>query len=147
MQGKILKYGLYSLGIIAVLIGSSIALIGSQPVAMFFNKILSFAYNAGPVTGFDAANIDSELRFYSVIFIFYGGALIQTARNIELHFSRIPVLLAVFFIAGLARMISYLSVGPPHLLFVVLLTVEICLPILLFLCWKTQKPAPVFHKQ
>jgi len=138
-MGMILKLGLYGLGIAALLIGGSMAVFGSNEVVTFFNNTFSLFYNDGPIADLATANVDSELRFYGVMFAFYGCILLQTAQNIDRYFTRIPFLLTTFALAGFARLIGFYIVGQPHTLFIVLMIVEFTLPAVLIICWYQQK--------
>lgn len=139
MSNAILRSGLYFISIAAVLIGSAIAIFGINPVGQFFNAIISTVYNAGPLTELGTPNDDSELRFYSVFFVAYGVILFQTARDLTRHGHRLPLLLGLFFLGGIARLLSYLTVGQPHALFMLLMTIELAMPPLLYCFWKISR--------
>ena len=91
------------------------------------------------------ATMDSEDRFYSTLFLGFGAALVWCARQLDERRGVFFALLAVFFLGGIARIISALQVGLPNLLFQTLGIVELVLPILLFF-WHRQVhgelPAP-----
>ena len=135
MARRLLQYGLLFIGGAAVLIGLMIVGLGAQRTAAIFNAVISIVHDGGVMSGVDNANADSELRFYSVIWIGYGIIMVQTAQNISRHISRVPFLLILFFGGGAARLISYIVVGPPHALFVLLMGIELALPVLLGLCY------------
>ena len=136
LSRSILKAGLYFIGIAAILIGSAIVLFGIRLVGEFFSAMVNLVYAAGPVTNLGSPNDDSELRFYAVFFVAFGVLMVQSARNLERYVARIPLLLALFFAGGLARAISYISVGPPHALFILLMGIELIAPPLLWLAWR-----------
>jgi len=135
----VLKAGLYFISIAAMAIGTAIALLGINPVGQFFNTVISIVYNSGPLTELGTPNDDSELRFYSVFFVAYGAIFFQTTRNLAKHSHRLPLLLGLFFLGGIARSISYVTVGQPHALFVLLMVIELTMPPLLYLCWLITK--------
>jgi len=118
------------------LIGSAIALLGINLVGQFFSAIINIVYDAGPMQDLGSPNDDSELRFYSIFFVGYGVLLVQTAGNLVRHGHRLPYLLALFFAGGAARAISYITVGPPHALFILLMGIELMAPPLLWLAWR-----------
>jgi len=130
-----LKTGLYLIGIAGVLIGLSFILLGVNATGQLFNRLLSLFIDAPTLTGLDNPNAESELRFYSVFWIAYGLILIQTARDLSHHIKRVPWLLGLFFAGGTARLISYFAAGVPHLLFIILMLIELILPVILWLCW------------
>lgn len=138
MAKTLLLFGLYGLGLSGVLIGGAMALFGPHAVGTFFNVALGLSQSAGPVTDLASVNVESEMRFYALMFVFYGGVLIHTARHVEIHFKRVPLLLSVFFLAGVARLLGYVSVGKPHMLFITLMVIELGLPVLLLGLWWLQ---------
>ena len=97
--------------------------------------------DAGPLSGLGEPNDDSELRFYSVFFAAYGIVLVQTAGNLARHGHRVPILLGLFFAGGIARLLSLLTIGTPHALFLLLLGFELLLPPLLYICWRQVRDA------
>jgi len=139
MALRILQFGLYFIGLAAILIGSSIALIGIERTGQFFVWVLSWIGDSGPLSDLGQPNDDSELRFYSVFFIAYGALLFQAARKPIKYARRIPLLLALFFAGGVVRAISYIQIGPPHDLFILLMAIELIMPIVLYICWRAAK--------
>ena len=135
----LLKSGLYFIGIAAILIGSAISLLGINLVGQFFSAVINIIVNAGPLTDLGQPNDDSELRFYSIFFVAYGILLVQTAGNLSRHGHRVPILLGLFFAGGTVRLLSLLTVGQPHALFILLLVIELILPPMLYLCWRRMK--------
>ena len=140
MPEKALKILLLVLGTTAVLIGSAIFLFGADRTAGFSNIIVSLLWpGVSSVKGLAGSNVDSELRFYAVFWIAYGVILVLTANDFLRHFKRVPVLLLLFFLGGIGRSISYYSVGAPHLLFLILLVIELAVPPVLFVLWLVVK--------
>jgi len=45
----------------------------------------------------------------------------------------------LFFAGGLARLLSFLSIGTPHALFALLMVIELAMPPLLYAVWRTQR--------
>ena len=115
------------------------AFFGGHAVANFFAGLMRYFYDVGGIDELATPNVESEFRVFGMMFVFYGGVLIHTVRRLEVHSARVPILLAVFFMAGLARLKSYFDVGQPHDLFTGLMIIEIGLPILLFILWKLRK--------
>ena len=132
----ILKAGLYFIGGAAILIGSAIVVFGIRLVGEFFSAVVNLVYAAGPITDLGSPNDDSELRFYAVFFAAFGVLMVQSARHLKKYSARIPLLLALFFAGGFARVISYIVVGPPHALFILLMGIELIAPPLLWLAWR-----------
>ena len=74
------------------------------------------------------ATMDSEDRFYASLFLGFGVALIWVSRDLAARRGVFLALLAVFFIGGLARVISWIVVGPPGDIFIAIGVVELILP-------------------
>ena len=139
MANVLLKFGLWGLGLSAVFIGGALVFFGGHAVANFFAGLMRYFYDVGGINDLATPNAESEFRFFGMMFVFYGGVLIQTVRRLEVYSARVPILLAVFFMAGLARLKSRFDVGQPHDLFTGLMIIEIGLPVLLFILWKLRK--------
>ena len=78
------------------------------------------------------ATMDSEDRFYAAIFLGFGIALLWCARAIERRVAFIRFLVSIFFLGGLARIISVLRVGPPNLFFQAMTALELLLPVVIW---------------
>ncbi|HVR91182.1 MAG TPA: DUF4345 domain-containing protein [Novosphingobium sp.] len=74
------------------------------------------------------ATMDSEDRFYATLFLGFGAALIWAAQELAARRGVFLALLAVFFLGGIARILSWLAVGPPVPLFVFLGALELAMP-------------------
>lgn len=81
--------------------------------------------------------LDSQNRFYGVIFSLYGILLIICAGDLAKYATILRALLWVFFAGGIARLVSIAVVGTPPALVVVLLITELVLPPLLL--WGLQR--------
>jgi hypothetical protein len=76
------------------------------------------------------ATMDSEDRFYAVLFAAYGVALLWCVRDIERKSAVVYFLMATFFVGGLARLVSIATVGLPNAFFIAMTIVELVLPLL-----------------
>ena len=74
------------------------------------------------------ATMDSEDRFYATLFLGFGATLLWCVRGVERKRGIIGALMVIFFLGGVARIISIFAVGLPGLLFVFLTVVELVLP-------------------
>jgi len=125
----LLRFGLIAIGLAALAIGTSMFLLGPALTGAFFGGLLAaVAGTPQAVDDLAAVNVDTELRFYSVFWIAYGGCLIAVARALAERIAQARLLLAVFFAGGVGRVLSYAIAGAPHPLFVVLMWVELALP-------------------
>ena len=129
--------GIGGVGVWGVVSGGGIDIVGGV-----FSAVINVVHDAGPMTDLGQPDDDSELRFYSVFFVAYGVIMVPTARDLEQHGRRVPILLALFFAGGLARLLSYFTVGPPHALFMLLMVIELLLPPLLYLAWRSATANP-----
>ena len=124
------------LGAAAVGIGSSIFLLGAEQTAWMAER----AYSAltgwqGPLSEPWPPTADSELRFYAAIWGAYGVVLLQAAANLRAGGRQVPWLAGIFFLGGVGRALSWLSVGAPHPFFQLLMAIELALPLILILLW------------
>ncbi|WP_083871468.1 DUF4345 domain-containing protein [Nocardia aobensis] len=80
----------------------------------------------GPVN----ATVDSDMRFYAVVFGAYGLAVAWCARDVERRGPAINALGAVFFAGGLARILAWAVSGEPNWFYVLMTPVELLIPVL-----------------
>jgi hypothetical protein len=124
-----LKFAFSLLGLAALLIGGMIFVVGPDVTGQAFATILRFAAPGTPrVTGLSGADIDSEMRFYAVLWMAYGAAALWIAQSLPARVVLLRLMLGIFWLGGLGRLISYLAVGAPHPLFSVLMWIELVLP-------------------
>lgn len=88
------------------------------------------------------ATMDSEDRFYATLFLGFGIAHLWCARDLPDRAQVLLALQAVFFLGGVARIISWVQVGPPIPLFVFLGALELLIPPLLWF-WLRRGYPPV----
>ncbi len=79
------------------------------------------------------AVMDSEDRFYASLFLGFGLAHIWAARDLATRAGLILALQLVFFVGGLARIISAIAVGMPGPFFTFLGALELTIPPLVWL--------------
>jgi len=82
------------------------------------------------------ATMDSEDRFYATLFLGFGAALVWCSQNLRERGGVFKVLLLVFFLGGIARIISAVQVGMPNELFVFLGALELILPPVFWFWWR-----------
>ncbi|MEZ5710919.1 MAG: DUF4345 domain-containing protein [Blastomonas sp.] len=78
------------------------------------------------------ATMDSEDRFYATLFLGFGAALVWVARDLNSRKGMFGALLIIFFLGGIARIISALAAGLPNDLFIFLGSLELVMPPLLW---------------
>lgn len=74
------------------------------------------------------ATMDSEDRFYAALFLGFGAATVWCSRDLARRGGLLKALLATFFLGGVARIVSWVMVGPPGDLFAFLGSLELILP-------------------
>jgi hypothetical protein len=75
-----------------------------------------------------SANVDSETRFFAVWYAAAGVLVIYAARDVASSTTLIRVVAGAFFVAGLARLLSWATVGRPHWTQLALMVIELVLP-------------------
>jgi hypothetical protein len=108
-----LRIFLTILGSVAVLAGASTLTLGAESIAG--------VEEASPA-------VDSEMRFYAVWYVAAGVLLIRAVPRVEIESTFIRVVAAAFFIAGCVRGLSWVMVGRPPTIAVVLMVIELALP-------------------
>ncbi len=113
-----------ALKLLLALFGSVCAVIASVHVA----------FGPASIPGSVPVNaiMDSEDRFYAALFLGFGMAMIWVSRELNTRGGVLAALLAVFFLGGIARIISWLAVGQPSPLFMFLGSLELLMPPLLW---------------
>ena len=128
---RILQALMYTLGFAAIFIGSMIIFLGVLDTLYFFEAAYSLITST-PETlepKSVSATIDNEFRFYAVLWFSYGLYAVNVAYNIIYKVKSVPILLAVFFMGGIARGLSVLAMGNPHPLFILLMALELIIPL------------------
>jgi hypothetical protein len=74
------------------------------------------------------ATMDSEDRFYATLFLGFGAGMIWCSRDLASRGELFDALMLVFFLGGIARIISAVAVGLPAPLFVFLGALELIIP-------------------
>jgi len=125
------------LGIGAIIIGSMIVFMGVLPTLHFFESTLAQVLNQAEILEPQTISptIDNEFRFYAVYWLSYGLLTLWVAMHIETQYKLAPYILIVFFMGGLARIISVVSIGQPHQLVTVLMYIELLAPVLGFIIY------------
>ncbi|MDH2387948.1 MULTISPECIES: DUF4345 domain-containing protein [Streptomyces] len=77
--------------------------------------------------------LDSNYRFFAGLWCTLGIVMLATVPHVERHALALRAVFGAVFLGGLARGLSYLSVGAPHALFTAGIGVELLLPPLLLL--------------
>jgi len=132
----ILRIGFIALGVSALGIAVSNFLFGVTTTAAVFDQVLQMtglpASELGDLAG---VNVDNEFRFYSIFWGVYGLLLLLAARRLEEFMDWAGWLILLFFMGGIGRLLSWINVGEPAMLFVFLTIVEFSLSAVLFLAW------------
>ena len=141
--GMALRIAFSILGFAALLIGGLIFAIGPAATGQVFAAMLRVVIPSTPhLVGLGGADIDSEMRFYAVLWMAYGLAALWVTRALPKRMGLLRLMLMLFWLGGLGRVISYLAMGAPHPLFIALMWIEIALPpVLIALSYRSAKVA------
>jgi len=94
---------------------------------------------AAAVPGFEGTldiSVDNELRFFSVFWVAYGGLCIWVTNDFHQRGAFVPFIALVFFIGGLARLVSLVTQGEPSNILMGAMVLEWLLPVLIYFCYK-----------
>ena len=108
-----------------------VAILGTVALVFGLETVL---FGAAPILGVVSdvpPSVDSELRFYAAWYAGAGALLLWTVPRIESAGIVIRAVCTVVFIAGAARLLSLVTVGKPHALYLVLMGIELAIPIVL----------------
>ena len=131
-----LRICLALLGLSAIAIALSILALGAEATASMAEGVFDAVSGwRGPPSGRWPATMDSELRFYAALWGAYGIVLLRAAWALPRTLPQAPWLAAVFFVGGMGRVLSRVSVGAPHPVFTLLMVIELLLPVLMVLLW------------
>ena len=83
--------------------------------------------------------LDTNLRFYSGLWLVIGIAILATVRTFENHLGMYYLIWAMLFVGGVGRMMSLIIMGPPPFPIVALMILELSgAPLLAY--WQTHMP-------
>ena len=75
------------------------------------------------------ATINSDMRFYAVLFTAYGLAFVWCAKDVETKALPINLLGLIFFLGALARLLAWAATGEPNWFYVLMVPVELVVPV------------------
>ena len=75
------------------------------------------------------ATMDSDLRFFNVLFIVYGLAFVWAARDLRGRAREIDLLGLIFFVGGLVRFLAWAASGTPSWFYIAMIPVELVVPV------------------
>ena len=117
-----LKYLLYIIFLVSLVTGVNVLFGGAGAIP-------------GSLGSVDAT-VDNELRFFSVFWISFGAFCCWVAWNVRANKHFIPSIATIFFIGGIGRLISTLSIGPPSSVLIVAMVLEFVLPVFIFIAYQ-----------
>jgi len=85
------------------------------------------------------ATMESDLRFFNLLFVAYGLAFVWAARDIAGRAVLIDLLGLLFFIGGLARLLAWAEAGTPSWFYVLMIPVELIIPIVNFVWLRSER--------
>lgn len=84
--------------------------------------------------------LDSNYRFFAAMWLAIGVALLSVVPRVREATTVLHFVSAAVFVGGLARVASWLAVGQPHAMMLVLLAIELIVPPVLVL-WQRRLTA------
>ena len=131
-----LRFLLVILGASAIAIFLSVFLAGPAQTASFSEQAYDAVTGArARLTGPWPPTMDSELRFYAPFWGAYGVVLLAISRDLAGYRRQVVPLMALFFIGGTGRALSWAMVGAPHPFFLLLMAIELVLPVIIIGLW------------
>jgi hypothetical protein len=108
-------------------------LLATFGVVAIFISLLHIVLGPASIPGAVQVNatMDSEDRFYATLFMAYGAALLWCVKDVQSKGLFVKLLALVFFIGGLARIVSMLAVGPPNTFFIAMTLLELVIPVIM----------------
>ena len=94
---------------------------------------------AAAVPGFEGGfdiSVDNELRFFSIFWMAYGGLCFWVTNDFSQRGFLIPFIALIFFIGGLARLVSVVTQGVPSNVLVGAMVLEWLLPAVIYFIYK-----------
>ncbi len=123
-MGATLKFLLMGIALVAVLSGINVLIGGAAAVPGAL----------GPVS----ASVDNELRFFAVMWLAFGGFCFWVARRLDTQYFFVPYISGVFFVGGLGRLLSILSMGHPGIILLAAMILELLLPAVMYVLYRKQ---------
>ena len=131
-----LRFIMAVLGASAVAICLAIFIPGPAQTAHFFEALFdTLTSGKHAAAGPWPPVMDSEIRFYAPFWGGYGVALVAFARDLALYSRLIVPATALFFLGGIGRAISWITIGAPHPFFLLLMVIEVSLPVVMIALW------------
>ena len=127
----VFQVSLACLGTAAIMIGGMIFLFGPVMTGDLFAAGLSLIAPVPRNVQLGGVDVDSEMRFYGVLWAAYGIVLVRVSKLLPQRILLAQAMLGLLFVGGLGRVISSLTLGPPHPLFQVLMWIELAVPLVL----------------
>lgn len=134
-----------ALAISAIAIGAAIFAVGPHATAEFFSIAFNFLGSEQFYTGgLESTNSDSEMRFMSVFWAGFGIWILSKLQAGALRRTWVTVALALFWIGGLGRLLSFSQTGHwPDSLFMVLMWIELLAPPIIFVLHIFSRPRKI----
>jgi len=117
-----LKYILYAIALVALGTGLNVLIGGASAIP--------------GATGGVEPTVDNELRFFSMFWVAYGAFCFWVARNIKEQYFFVPCIALVFFLGGVGRLVSTLSVGSPASILIPAMILEFVFPIVIYVVYR-----------
>lgn len=112
-----LKYLLFAIGLVTLATGLNVIFGGASAVP--------------GVEGETPVSVDNELRFFAVFWVAYGLFCAWVASDLSARQNFVYAIALMFFLGGVARVLSHLSLGAPSGVLIGATVLELVLPIVI----------------
>lgn len=103
--------------------------VGLGSVAIMAGTFAVLTGSSGQLEGSETtASEESEFRFFAAFWIAYGVAALWVAPRVDRETTAVRALALALFVGGLARGLAWISAGPPHAVFIALMSLELLIP-------------------
>ena len=121
-----------NLPLLLKLLGVAFVLVGLGHVALGPGADMLLGANLSETSRLDPV-LDSQNRFYGAAFTLYGVLLYYCSNDLARFLPILQIVFVVFFLSGVARLVSIAVVGWPSGLVMVLLVIEFVLPPVMYI--------------
>lgn len=137
MSLKFLKFTLYLAGALVFLVGAVTTFGGLSTTVSLLAPLADILLgDTRPIDHLAHPDVDSEMRFYSTIFMGFGALVIHTGATLRQNLHRVPLLAGLFFLGGTARLMTHYFVGKPHGMFDILMVIELAAPVFIYILYR-----------
>ncbi|WOC10983.1 DUF4345 domain-containing protein [Gordonia sp. MP11Mi] len=92
------------------------------------------------------ATMDSDLRFFNVLFAAYGATFLWASRDVIGRARQINLLGLLFFVGAFGRLLAWIASGTPTPFYVAMFVVELVVPVVHYVVLRTLTSGAEKHR-